>query len=639
MSPTLDPTPFRYMAEMLPSMEALLRSLVELNSGSSNIAGIECNLETCQRELESLGFSVSSERAADGRRHLLCHRGAGRPSIMLVGHLDTVYEPSHPFQSYARDGETMRGPGVADMKGGVVTALFVARYLVESGLADRCQLTLLLNSDEEISSPTSAELIRRSAEGRDACLIFESARPDGTIVSARKGVAKFLLRVHGVPAHAGLAHAEGRSAIVELARLILAIESLTDYRADITINVGVISGGEKLNVIPAYAEAKIDMRFADNEVAERAIARMRALAARLPHPDVKAEIEGGIVRPAWPRDLPSTQALVSRWQAAARVLGFELEAKPTGGGSDGNLTAGVGAPTLDGLGPVGGNLHSSDEWASYPSLAERAALTALAIELDPRARATSDGERAMNGHSWITTWIALALLLVGACSTPLPKHADAGDDAQVQPDSLETDTLADSSPQDAVADWLLSDALDVSAPDLSETTTPPDCSADGYCNPDCSNDPDCQLNCEQDNFCNTLCPAKADPDCPVCELDGTCDARCTADPDCGCTCNFNPGICEPQAKGQTTACSCDPDCLPDKKPCALDGHCDSWCPANTDPDCGSCDCNFNDGICEPQSKGTTTPCPCDPDCANGKQPCAADGHCDSWCPTGTDPDC
>ncbi|MCA9523514.1 MAG: M20 family metallopeptidase [Myxococcales bacterium] len=380
MRSPLDFTAVRYMHEQLPKMERLLASLVNLNSGSSHIEGIDRNLAICQAELESLGFACAQHRAEDGRHHLVLQRGTAGPAFMLVGHLDTVYERGHEFQSYRREGDTMHGPGVADMKGGVVVALYVARYLVESGLGDRCRLTLLLNSDEEISSPTSSALIQREALGHDASLIFESARPDGTIVSARKGVAKFTVRVHGVPAHAGLAHAEGRSAIVELARLILAFEALTDYDRDLSLNVGIVSGGEKLNVIPAYAEARVDMRFSDNRVADEAIERMRALAAALPHRDVRAAIEGGVVRPAWPRELDSTLALVARWRNAAHALGFQLEAKPTGGGSDGNLTASVGVPTLDGLGPIGGNLHSSAEWAHYPSLADRAALTAYALE-------------------------------------------------------------------------------------------------------------------------------------------------------------------------------------------------------------------------------------------------------------------
>ncbi|MCA9523513.1 MAG: hypothetical protein KC609_21205 [Myxococcales bacterium] len=232
---------------------------------------------------------------------------------------------------------------------------------------------------------------------------------------------------------------------------------------------------------------------------------------------------------------------------------------------------------------------------------------------------------------------SFVLVLALGCSTPLPKSGDAiGDLSSSEDVSPIEDRSFDLATPDVDDGSALADAL---APDLAETLSPPDCSADNYCNTDCANDPDCALNCEADNFCNSLCPAGEDPDCPICELDHICDSRCASDPDCGCTCNFNQGICEPQAKDSTAACSCDPDCLPDQSPCQLDGHCDSWCPANTDPDCGSCDCDFNDGICEPKSKGTTTPCPCDADCAGGKQPCAADGHCDSWCPVSADPDC
>lgn len=259
--------------------------------------------------------------------------------------------------------------------------------------------------------------------------------------------------------------------------------------------------------------------------------------------------------------------------------------------------------------------------------------------------------RDLRSHGMLL--LALTLLHI-ACVSPI------GDQDSVT--SVDADSASKSDQLDAAADvdddtLSPTDLVDVTLSDINgadisnSDSDMPSCGADNYCDPGCPSDPDCTQNCAADNFCNTLC-GESDPDCPhTCALDSVCEPaeKClnAPDPDCGCACNFNPGICEPKASGSTDPCPCDPDCLPDKLPCQLDCHCDGWCPkpngTSVDPDCSAAKCDFNDKICEPTAKDSTTPCPYDCDCLGGKQPCAQDGHCDSWCPkpngTSVDPDC
>lgn len=369
-----------WMGQHQLEMEALLRTLVEQNSGSYNLAGIATVQGHCRAFLEGLGFGVTRMIADDGREHLLAQIGDGPRRFFFSGHVDTVYEADHPFQSYTRDSERFLGPGVADMKGGVVALLFVNRYLVERGLHNRCCLTVVLNSDEEISSTTSQAIIESAAAGHDASLVFESARVNGDLVSARKGIGRFTITAHGQAAHSGLNHRDGANAIVALSRAIVAVDAITDYDRDVTINVGLVRGGSKLNIVPDFAEAKVDMRFFDPQVAEEASNAVVGAATSSASDDVRVIVNGGVLRPPWPEHLPGTTALVRRWTAAARQLGIQAGHQATGGGSDGCFTANLGIPTLDGLGPIGGGHHSSAEWALADSLPRRAALTAHALE-------------------------------------------------------------------------------------------------------------------------------------------------------------------------------------------------------------------------------------------------------------------
>jgi glutamate carboxypeptidase len=266
------------------------------------------------------------------------------------------------------------GPGAFDMKGGIVNTLWAMRALNALGLMPQRRVTLLITSDEETGSRSSRATIEAEAPQHDAVLVLEPAHPPSAALKTwRKGVGLYKLRVTGVSAHAGAAHDEGVNAIEELAHQILAIQRLTNYEAGTTVNVGVIGGGTRSNVIPQHAWARVDARVMNQVEAERLDAALQGL-----QPHVKGahiEVTGGINRPPMVRT-PAGVALFRRAEAIAAELGFEVQETGTGGGSDGNFTAALGVPTLDGLGVAGDGGHALHEHVIISSLPERAALLA-----------------------------------------------------------------------------------------------------------------------------------------------------------------------------------------------------------------------------------------------------------------------
>jgi glutamate carboxypeptidase len=299
---------------------------------------------------------------------------------LLLGHLDTVYPQGwpreHPFRI---EGDVARGPGTADMKGGLLAGLYALEALRAAGFDRFAEIAFVLNSDEEVGSPTSRPLIEREAHGRDAVLVLEAGRENGDIVSARKGVAQFTLHVRGRSAHAGVEPHKGRNAIVELAHQIVVLQGLNGTMPGATVTVGVVQGGTRPNVVPAAARAELDVRAFDRASLEALIAALRACIAQVTVPDTAATLEGGVTHAPMEKT-PASARLVDWCQAAAHDAGFDVRDAATGGGSDGNTTAALGVPTLDGLGPVGGLDHSPDEYVSIPSIAPRTAMLAGLIQ-------------------------------------------------------------------------------------------------------------------------------------------------------------------------------------------------------------------------------------------------------------------
>jgi glutamate carboxypeptidase len=315
----------------------------------------------------------------------------GGPRVLLIGHMDTVFDPgTAAARPFAIDGDGIaRGPGVTDMKSGLLAGLYAVKVLHAAGLLPFERLTWIANPDEEIGSPTSTPHIRAAAAEAEVCLVLECARANGDIVSSRKGILDARVTVHGRAAHAGVEPEKGRSAILAAADLVTRLHALNGRWDGVTINVGVIGGGTRPNVVAESCSFEVDVRAVRRADLEAAEAEIRAMLGMLAVPDVTAELEP--MARWWPMEkLERSGRLVEHAQAIAGRLGFSVRDAATGGASDANTTAGMGVASLDGLGPIGGMDHSPAEYLEVASIVPRTALVAgllLAIGRDPVVRA------------------------------------------------------------------------------------------------------------------------------------------------------------------------------------------------------------------------------------------------------------
>ena len=367
-----------------PEMIALLKQLVETESPSTDKAAVDNVGTLVAAECRRLGADVRVVENSSAGNHIVARfpasRGgdaSGDAPILLMHHMDTVYPlgtlARMPF--YEKD-DRLFGPGVLDMKGGIVITLTVLAALQQAGQLAR-PVIALFTSDEEIGSDTSRALIEKLAGESALVLVLESGLLDGGLKTWRKGVGDFIVKVKGRAAHAGGSHAEGRNAILEMAHQVIAIQQLTDYERGTTLNVGLIKGGTASNVVPDEAEAVVDFRVLVPEETARVTAALRALQPVTP--DTSIEIGGGLNRPPFPND-GRMQATFARAQKIAATVGLEIRAGGSGGGSDGNFVAPLGIPLLDGLGTFGEGLHSEREYIFTRSLTERARLLAELIK-------------------------------------------------------------------------------------------------------------------------------------------------------------------------------------------------------------------------------------------------------------------
>jgi len=357
-----------------PTMLALLKRLVEVESPSYDKAGVDKVGALVAEECRRQGAVVTLYSQAAVGNLVEARWGEGRGGILLLAHMDTVHQigtlERMPFRE--ADGKIM-GPGVEDMKGGIVVGLTALAALAEQHRLPNRPITALFTSDEEIGSPASRPLIESLALQSALVLVLEPAMPDGAIKTWRKGVGDFKLTVHGRAAHAGSDHQLGRNAIEELAHQILAIQNLTDYDKETTLNVGIIRGGTATNVVPEEAVAELDLRVMKPGEAERIIAALHALKPALE--GTTLEISGELNRPP----MPSNEMMKATFEKARRLaagIGIQLQASGTGGASDANFVAPLGIPVLDGLGVVGDGAHSEREFIYKASLSERAGLLA-----------------------------------------------------------------------------------------------------------------------------------------------------------------------------------------------------------------------------------------------------------------------
>lgn len=387
----------------LPALEASVRAsmerwvedlgaLVAIDSGSYSPDGVNATADVMERWLREDGWTV--ERSPCGPPgegtelgDILVARlhGKGGRKVLLVGHTDTVFDDGVAAERPLRvEGGRAYGPGVCDMKGGLLVGLAAVRALREVGFDRYGELTFVVNPDEEIGSPGSTPVIIREATRHDVAFVLEAAREDGAIVSARKGVTTGLIRLSGRAAHAGVEPERGRNALAAAARLLLAVQELGDPEAGTTVNVGVLRGGTRSNVVPERAEMELEIRAAAAASQDAVEAEVRRLVAE-PRAD---GVEAGVVltREHAPMErTPAIDRLVARAVEIAGELGFELHDAATGGASDANTIAGLGVPTLDGLGPIGGDDHSDREWIDVEAVPSRVALLAglIATVTDP----------------------------------------------------------------------------------------------------------------------------------------------------------------------------------------------------------------------------------------------------------------
>jgi len=363
-----------------------LMSWVEINTPTGSVDTISALVDLIASELEPLGCALERIPGRNGMGdHLIARFVGGQgPGVLVSSHIDTVCAPGSV--EIRRDGDRQYGPGIADMKGGGYLALCAMRNIVASGTPLPGPVTLIYNSDEEIGSPTSHGLIQAEARKMGAALIPEPARGDEAI-TFRKGRAKYRLDFHGRESHAGSAFADGRSAILQMARTIGVLEGMTDLETETTVNVGRVRGGTEPNVVAGHAACDIDVRFADDALGFAVETQLQALTSE--DPDVSVTLSGEIEKPSLARR-PETLAMFARAGEINAGLGVPMVETRSGGGSDGNFTCAVGVPTLDGLGVIGNNWHSPQEHILIEPLARREALLRALILTYAGTRPTGD---------------------------------------------------------------------------------------------------------------------------------------------------------------------------------------------------------------------------------------------------------
>jgi glutamate carboxypeptidase len=365
-----------YFDKQTEEMVAELQRLVEIESPTRDKAAVDALGTLVVERLRRLDGTVTLGKQAKMGDHVVASwdGSATRKQLLILCHLDTVWPLGTLAERPVRinDGR-LYGPGSYDMKAGVVIALTALRGLRALGLWPERPITALFTSDEEMGSRTSRTFIEREARRSDLVLVLEPALSDGSVKTSRKGTGLFVVTTTGVAAHAGAAHDEGINAIEELAHQILTLQGMTSYERGTTVNVGRLQGGERSNIVPPQAKAWVDLRVTTPTEGQRMVERILNLKPRLPGASV--DVRGGLSRPPMPRD----DLMVATFQRAASIaaeIGLTMTEGPSGGASDGNLSAAWGVPTLDGMGPMGDGAHAIHEHVLIRSLPDRAALLA-----------------------------------------------------------------------------------------------------------------------------------------------------------------------------------------------------------------------------------------------------------------------
>jgi glutamate carboxypeptidase len=380
-----------YLERQVPAMLSLLKELVELESPTGEKRRIDCLIDFLHAQFSRLALPARVTEGAIGN-HLIVTKAPGiedadeldcgsgeSGQVLVLCHVDTVWPVGEvarrPFEVV--EGKAY-GPGALDMKGGIVQTYFALAALKDLGIGPKRRIRLVFTPDEEQGSLSSLALIEREARSSACVLVPEpAAPPSGGLKTGRKGIAKFKITITGRASHAGGDPQRGRSAIEELAHQILRLHALTDYEAGTSVNVGVACGGTRSNVVAASAEAEVDVRFCSMDEGERITQAIKGLSPVLR--DIEVSVTGGIERPPMERT-PGGVKLFRIARSLALGLGFDVCEEFSGGASDGNTTAAMGIPTLDGLGPLGAGAHADNEHVLISSLPQRAALMAKLFE-------------------------------------------------------------------------------------------------------------------------------------------------------------------------------------------------------------------------------------------------------------------
>jgi glutamate carboxypeptidase len=374
-----------YAQNYLPTLQSYQNELVErlqllvnIDSGTGQTEGINSIMSYLEQWLGDVGFAVTLHHSDAFGNNLVARRqGKGHLRLLLVGHVDTVYPQgsvsAQPF--HIRDGIAF-GPGVIDMKSGVLMGVHLLQALVETGFEEYGELIVVFNNDEEVGSTGSAALLRQIAQEVDVGLVLEPSRSIEIVTKARKGAEKYVMDVVGVPAHSGAEPNRGRSAVIELAHKMIAIHHLNSVYPGVTFNVTRISSSEPLNVVPDSARCYISVRAYNQHGLDLAATVLNQIAAGCSIPDTQTRLTRTRGRTAY-EATPQVLRLLEIAQAEARGLGFDLVAESKGGVSDANMLMEVGVPTLDSLGPIGGGMHDlKREYLRVDSIPIRGALVA-----------------------------------------------------------------------------------------------------------------------------------------------------------------------------------------------------------------------------------------------------------------------
>ncbi|MDQ7821329.1 MAG: M20 family metallopeptidase [Candidatus Eremiobacteraeota bacterium] len=357
---------------------SFLVRIAGINSGSFNREGISQVMEACASSLGEAGFTTQK---LEGNHFLASRRGFLRPRVMILGHMDTAFDVTHPFKEVFYEGERLRGPGVSDMKGGIALVTFALRYLAELGKLDDRTVTVLFNSDEEIHSQSSRHAIEEQARSHDLVMVFEGGKrvdeKTTTYVYQRRGAGLATFTVTGKSSHAGTDHEKGVNALEELGYKVIELQKLTDYDEGTTVSAAgdLEFRDTRKNVVPGWVRFNVDFRFKTPGEAERLIEQFKKIAAT-PYvrnrygETAKTDLDVRIMRPPM---VPNAQCLrfASILEGLAREIDHPIVEKTRGGGSDGCFTAALGIPTLDGVGPVGDNWHTDKEYLEIASLKKR----------------------------------------------------------------------------------------------------------------------------------------------------------------------------------------------------------------------------------------------------------------------------